>query len=148
MGQETGQGEGPLVRGEPGHGQEFTQGGVRGELPCVRQEHQGQGGGQGFGEGGQVEDWSPAVTAGASGSRETRPTAACHCSSPSQPHQGGGRGVNALLQAVFQELVSGVKRSGMVAVSHQELIGRTARAEIMAATGRPIPEGDPAGRPY
>ena len=55
VGQQGDEGQTAFVSREPG-GQEFSQSGGQGQAPGLHQDQEGQGGGQGFGEGGEVKN--------------------------------------------------------------------------------------------
>lgn len=102
VGEEAAQGQGLLVPGQPGGRQDLSQGGGEAEPALSRQDHEGQGGGQGLGEGGQVED---RVGGDRRGARV--PGHPARGPFPEElalkAHQGHRSGVNALADAGFQE---------------------------------------------
>ena len=104
MGEEARQGQGTLVRRQPGGREDLTQGGGDLKLAPGRQDHQGQGRGQGFRQGGQVEDRVEGYGRGARfpghGPRGPLPA-----EFSLKPHQGRGGGKDALADAGFQKFL-------------------------------------------
>ncbi len=104
MGEKARQGQETLVRRQPWGREDLPQGGVDLKPTPGRQDHQGQGRGQGFRQGGQVEDRIQGYGRGArlpgQGPRGPLPP-----EFSLQPHQGHGGGKDALGDAGFQKVL-------------------------------------------
>ena len=106
VGEKARQGQGTLVRRQPRGREDLSQGGGDIKLAPGRQDHQGQGRGQGLRQGGQVEDRVQGHGRGTrlpgDGARGPLPAELSL-----KPHQGRGGGKDALADAGFEKLLQG-----------------------------------------